>query len=230
MNKYLFLFFDLDRTLWDFDSNSKETFYELIEKYGISKQVKDADHLHNVFSRHNEKLWKEYRSGNISKSFLRNERFRLTFASFGIYNLDLAKKMAADYIRLSPAKTGLVPDAMKVLEYLYTKYKLFIITNGFDEVQFTKLKKSSIDGYFTRVITAENAGINKPNREIFAHALKLANAKRAQSLMIGDDLEVDILGAREFGMDQVYYNPTGIPHQEKISFEIARLSELLDLL
>jgi putative hydrolase of the HAD superfamily len=230
MNKYRFIFFDLDRTLWDFDANSRETIFELIGKYGLRNQIKDEDHMHAVFNRHNEKLWSDYRKGSITKSFLRTERFRLTFRSFGIYNQELAKKIAADYILLSPSKTTLVPDAIEVLDYLYPKYKLFIITNGFNEVQYTKLANSNISGYFARVITAENAGINKPNSKIFAHALRLAKADKAHSLMIGDDLETDIKGARDFGMDQVYYNPSGSVHNDKISYEITSLSELKTIL
>ena len=230
MNKYKHIYFDLDRTIWDFDKNARDTFQDIFEKYDLEKIFKTFDNFYNSYVKHNDILWNDYREKKIKKSILSYKRFSLTLEEFGVNDEELAKKIAHDYISISPTKKQLFPYAHETLEYLHTKYKLYIITNGFNEVQFTKLKNSDLDKYFLKIFTSEDAGAQKPDPTIFQHALNNVNASKKESIMIGDDLNVDILGAKTFGLDQVFFNPENIEHSEDITHEIASLKELQEIL
>lgn len=229
-NKYKHIYFDLDRTIWDFDKNAEETFHDIYNKYNLEKIFSNFDNFYNSYVKHNERLWKEYREGKIKKAILSYKRFSLTLEDFGVNDEELAKQIAHDYITISPTKKRLFPFAHETLDYLHKKYKLYIITNGFNEVQFTKLKNSELDQYFTKIFTSEDAGAQKPNPKIFENAIKSANARKLESIMIGDDLEADILGAKKYGLDQIYFNPFGKEHKEDITHEISSLKELQEIL
>jgi putative hydrolase of the HAD superfamily len=229
MKKYKNIYFDLDRTLWDFDSNAKESFQDIYKKYELQEIFNTFDNFYNTYVKHNERLWKIYRDGKIRKSVLTFKRFALTLEEFGVKDEELAKKIGQDYIEISPTKKRLFPGTYETLDYLKDKYNLYIITNGFNEVQFTKLKNSKLDTYFKKVFTSENAGAQKPNAKIFEHALKTVNAKKKESVMIGDDIDTDIIGAKKFGLDQIYFNPERKEHTEDITHEITTIKELLEI-
>ncbi len=228
--KYRHIYFDLDRTLWDFESNAEETFQEIFEKYELDRIFPDFDTFHESYKKHNQRLWKAYRDGKLKKQILRNKRFELTLEEYGNTDTVLAEKIGDDYITISPTKTRLFPGAKETLEYLNQKYNLYIITNGFNEVQFTKIQNCGIRDFFSAVFTSEDAGAQKPHKKIFQHALKNVNAKKSESIMIGDDLESDIQGALNFGMDQIFFNPQGKSHDTKPSFEIRQLPEIKSIL
>ena len=230
MKQYKHLFFDLDRTLWDFEKNSIITLRSIFDKRKLDKIFPDFNIFVSTYEAHNERLWDLYKLRKIRKDELRNERFLLTLKDFGIDDPKLAEQIGDDYVELSPMQTVLFPNTIEVLDYLSTKYKMHIITNGFVEVQYKKLKNCGLEKYFERVTTSEEAKSSKPKPEIFQVALKSVNAKKTESLMIGDDLENDILGAKKFGIDQVFFNPDSEKHSETISFEIKNLNELTTFL
>jgi len=228
---YNALFFDLDRTLWDFDRSALLAFKEIFEKYSLQKMgIISVEEFLKVYNHHNEGLWKKYREGDITKEKLRGLRFHLTLKDFGIEDYELAESIGHDYITISPLIVSLFPNAIKILEYLKPNYDIFLITNGFSEVQSTKLKVSELGNYFQVVITSEEAGYKKPDRRIFDFALDRTGAKPASSLMIGDDPEVDILGARNIGMDQVLFDPSKKYLQNGSTFYINNLIELKEFL
>ena len=225
------IFFDLDRTLWDFDKNSQDTLTQLVEGFDlISRGIDNPENFINKYKIHNERLWDLYRVDKITKEELRTKRFRLVLAEYGILDKQLAEDFGMAYVKESPLKTRLVPFTLEVIAYLHKKYKLHIITNGFQEVQQIKLEKTGLFQYFETIITSEQAGVNKPNPQIFEYALNNAGAKVEESIMIGDDLEVDIIGSKIFGMEQVYFNPKKEKHQEQLTFEIDCLSQLMEIL
>ena len=225
--KYKHLFFDLDRTLWDFDKSASETFEEIYHKYKLNERgVKSVADFHTVYTRHNNALWEEYRHGRIKKNVLRNLRFFLTLKDFGIADENLGADIGKDYVEISPMKVNLFPNAIAVLDYLAPGYFLHLITNGFSEVQETKLRVSGLGKYFQTVITSEEAGVKKPNPEIFNFALNKAGAEPGSSLMIGDDFEVDIVGAQNVGIDQVLFDPERKYQQNGSTFVIRDLGEL----
>ncbi len=228
--KYKHLFIDLDRTLYDFDKSTHETFLELFEKFGLYDRGVDFDRFFEIYSKNNRKLWEEYREGKIKKSFLNVHRFHLTLLSFGIDDRAFAGRFASDYKHISPLKKALFPNVIEVLDYLKDKYCLHIITNGFEEVQDIKIKTNGLDKYFKTVTTSEEAGSKKPSKEIFKYAMKKAGASPEESLMIGDDLEVDIEGARAVGIDGLYCNFDSMPHNGNVTFEVKNFLEIKSVL
>jgi len=166
----------------------------------------------------------------LSKEVLRDLRFRHALQAFGIENDQLAVNLSEEYLYHSPRNVHLFPNAQQILELLQTNYQLHMITNGFEEVQQIKLETSGLGKYFQRVITSEEAGVKKPDCKIFAYALEKTGAHPNESLMIGDDLEVDILGAKTCGMDQVFFNPEKVTHDQIVTFEITDLLELKEIL
>lgn len=228
--KYQHIFFDLDRTLWDFDKNSEKTLEQLYRDFGLHSPFGNFLFFKDRYEYHNKKLWVAYYQNRIEKEELSYRRFYLTLKEAGINDIDLSKEIAQDFIDLSPLQTETFPHTHSCLEYLKTKeYQLHIITNGFNEVQGRKLQNSKLDTYFTEVITSEDAGANKPNPQIFEFALNLTGAEINESIMIGDDLNTDIKGAQDMGMDHIYFNPKKTGHKEKLTYEIENLNELIDI-
>ena len=166
---------------------------------------------------------------NFSNRF-KKRTISKTLADFGIKDFALAEAIGEQYISICPKKNQLLPSAIEVLECLSKKYKLHIITNGFHKVQHVKLKYANLTKYFNAIITSEKVGVMKPDTKIFEFALETANAKSSESVYVGDDLEVDILGCQNSGMDGIYFNPKREKHTEKVTFEIACLSQLKELL
>jgi putative hydrolase of the HAD superfamily len=228
---YKHIFIDLDKTIWDFESNSKVTFREIFEKHQL--RLHGISHLHNfteAYTRINDMLWGLYRENKIKKEVLNIRRFELTLQEFGIDNLILATQIAEDYITLSPLKTILFPNSREALNYLKAGYSLHLITNGFEEVQQKKLDVCDLRKYFTTITTSEEAGVKKPETGIFELALEKAGANADESLMIGDDLEVDMAGARLIGMDTLFFNPQRHIHQDDLDHEVHSWHEVMKIL
>lgn len=231
MTKYKHIFLDLDRTLWDFEKSAAQTFEEIFDKYKLqSKGVPTVEAFTATYKKHNDILWAMYRDGEIIKEVLSVKRWFLTMEEFGILDGELAALIAEDYITLSPLKVNLFPYTHEILSYLKGKYTLHLITNGFEEVQTVKIDASDLRKYFTEIITSEMAGCKKPNPRIFEFAMNKAEAVAENSMMIGDDLRVDILGAKGVDIDQIYVNYDSEPHSEKISYEINHLKEIEEIL
>jgi len=226
--KYKHLFFDLDHTLWDFDTNAKNSLAQLYSDLNLAgKGVHDFALFYKNYLVHNEQLWAKYRKGTIRQDELRVKRMWLTLLDFKIADEDLAIELSNIFLKLLPARTTLFPDTKEVLQYLADKgYTLHMITNGFEEVQHMKLKTCGLSPFFKEVITSEGSNSLKPEKEIFELALQKASAKVEESIMIGDTLEVDIFGARNIGMDQVHVNFDNMPQYFKPTYTITRLMEL----
>jgi len=230
-NKYKHIFIDLDNTIWDFESNTRVTFREIFEKHQLRSH--GISHLHNfteVYTRINDQLWGLYRENKIKKEVLNIRRFELTLQEFGIDNLFLATQIAEDYVTLSPLKTILFPNSREALNYLKINYSLHLITNGFEEIQQKKLDICDLRKYFTTITTSEEAGVKKPETGIFELALEKAGAKADESLMIGDDLQVDMAGARLTGMDTLFFNPQRHVHQDDLNHEVHSWHEVMKIL
>lgn len=216
-------FFDLDHTLWDFERNSALTFEEILEIHNV--RVDLADFL-EVYVPINLHYWKLYRDEQITKEVLRYERLNKTFEELKItVSNSTIIQLSEDYIRVLPRYNHLFNNANEILSYLQPKYKLHIITNGFEEVQNDKLKNSGIAHYFDHIINSESVGVKKPNPLIFEHAMDKASSTPLQSVMIGDNLEADILGARNVGMHTIHFNVhDGTPNEFGIT-----INDLLEI-
>jgi putative hydrolase of the HAD superfamily len=221
------LFFDLDRTLWDFERNSEIALNELFSSLKLEDKIDNFHTFHSVYKEKNALLWKQYGLGVITKETLREERFRATLNHFNIDVPSLTSQLSDGYVELSPQQTALFPKTIETLEILKKEgYNMHIITNGFKEVQHIKLKNSALEHYFDVIVCSEDIGKNKPSPEIFHHSLKNANAKAVNSVMIGDDYEIDILGALGAGMKAVLFDPNRTHHHEEGNHWISELAEL----
>ena len=232
MKKYRHVFFDLDHTLWDFDRNSDETILELYEQGGFARSLghDGADYL-KLYRETNFRLWEEYRQGKLDKETLRIRRFRESFKAIGYYDEAGIRDFERSYLAEAPRKKALVDGALEILEALAErKMRLHIITNGFSETQSIKLKESGIAHFFDLVMTSDTLQVHKPEAAIFIESLKRSGAQRVESFMVGDSLLADVIGARQVGMDQAYYNPRAKPHEENITIELRSLSDLLPYL
>lgn len=231
MTRYRHIFFDLDNTLWDFEASSSEAFRMLYTHFGLADRgVGSIEVFSERYHRFNDALWALYREGGIAKEVLRSLRFKQTLESFDISEPGLDEDLSEYYLHYAPRIVRLEPGAVDLLDYLKKKYKLHLITNGFSEVQYVKLNEGGLSQYFDRIITSEEAGVKKPDCAIFRLALSRAGASAYESLMVGDDPEVDIEGARSCGMNQVFYNPKGIKTTIAATYEISKLDELKKIL
>lgn len=200
------IFFDLDRTLWDFEKNSKEALRELHVEFGLDQKIA-FDAFFARYKRINGALWGKYRRNKITKEKLRTQRFEDALLSFDIDPAPIAHDLGLAYIRNSPQKKMLIPGTVELLDDLSQKYQLHIITNGFEEVQHIKLKNCGIDHYFDIVVCSEQVGVQKPHPKVYEYALEQSGAHPEISLMIGDDYEADVKGAHEAGLHTIWFNP-----------------------
>jgi putative hydrolase of the HAD superfamily len=229
--KYQNLFIDLDDTLWDIHQNGKECLEEVYHDYGYDKFYPTFADYYNVYFPNNLQLWDLYTKGKIQKEELAVERFLIPVRPFGIDNAEYARKLSADFLDRTTRKTRLVDGTMELLEYLKPKYKMYILSNGFREVQFKKIENSGLRPYFDKIILSEDAGINKPHADMFTYALKNTNSRRDQTIMIGDSWDNDIVGARNSRIAQIWFNPNGGEAADfEPTFEVSRLVEIRGIL
>lgn len=231
MRNYKHIFFDLDRTLWDFDAAAEVAFERIYDKYDLkSLGIPSAHEFHEVYHPLNERLWELYREDKITKDFLNRTRFVLPLEHYNIHDTSLADHLSEDYVYFSPRIVRLVPGTMELLDYLKPKYHLHLITNGFQEVQDTKLSGSGLKPYFETLTVSEEVGVKKPNPEIFYYALRKAGTTANESLMIGDEMAVDIDGARAADIDQIFFNQSGKKVEGDRTFEVKTLLEIKGIL
>lgn len=204
LNNIEHVFFDLDHTLWDFDKNSALAFKAIFDLHKLEIVVDEfLEHYVPV----NLKYWERYRKNEVTKEALRYGRLKDSFDSMNFTTTDeIIHLLAEDYIRYLPANNHLLEGTLQVLDYLKPKYKLHIITNGFQEVQHTKMTNSGILEYFETITTSEEAGVKKPDALIFEKALQKSNAVAEKSVMIGDNLEADVLGAMNCGLHSIFFD------------------------
>ena len=229
--KYKHIFFDLDHTLWDFDRNSSECIAELFDTFRLA----DAGCLSaDEFSRHfidiNKKLWSDYDKNLIEHGYIREHRFPMVLKALGIDSSLITADLNAEYLKLLPGKSHLLESARDILDHLHGRYTLHIITNGFSEIQGLKMDSAGISHYFTHIVTSENANAKKPDPLVFQYAMGLSGTTAAESLMIGDNYEADIMGAKSVALDTVFYNPLGVEVADKPTYDIRHWNELMAVL
>lgn len=245
MKKYQHLFFDLDGTLWDLQENTHVAMSILFEKYQKELSPVDFGKFYKRYHFHNDYVWALYRQGKIEKELLRTVRFERAFADSGLdVDKEFVDAFSEDFLEICPHQPKTIEGAHELLEYCKEHYTLHIITNGFIEVQGHKMEAANLNPYFTHIINSEHCGVRKPNAGIFEYALNIANANKENSLMIGDDWEADIVGARDFGIDQAFLTTTedmmnkiheeaghsNIRHNYKPTYVVSRLTELMNFL
>lgn len=217
------VFFDLDHTLWDFDKNSKITFEKIFAQNHPEVSI-------DSFIKHyipiNQACWKLYQYDKITHQQLRYDRLKLSFDAIGYEISDESiDRIAQEYIDLLTENNHLFDGTFEILDYLNEKYKLHVITNGFAHVQVKKLNNANLSPYFSTVTNSEMAGVKKPNPIIYEFALNLAKAKKESSIMIGDSIDADVLGALDAGLDAIYFNE----NKQAVDSNIKQINHLLEL-
>lgn len=232
MTAYKHLFFDLDRTLWDFDRNSLECVNELFVNYKLETELGiDFTVFYRTFKEINAISWRDFRKGEQSKEDLRLNRFVQTFFKYGSGDWKKARKLSREYIEICPKKVHLIEGAEDLLESIKGKVEIHIITNGFSDTQRVKIKSSGLDKYINQLIISDETSFAKPDTGIFNLALKKSGASKSDSLMIGDDYRKDIVGAKNAGINQAHFNPEHTTFKgEKPTYTLAELSELKSIL
>lgn len=207
--------------MWDFEKNSALAFEAILEKHNINVNVEEFVSLYVPI---NTKYWKLYQDDEVTQEELRYGRLKDAFnaVNYAISD-DLIQLLSEEYIHFLPQYNHLFEGTIELLNYLKPKYKLHIITNGFNEIQYNKLKNSNIAHYFETVTNSENAGFKKPSPHIFHYALDLARSKKETSIMIGDNFEADIQGALNVGIDAIMFNE----HNIEITENIKQVNNLL---
>lgn len=226
MPRYRCIFFDLDNTLLDFRANTKLAFQEIFARLELNDGSVDLEKFLAIFERHNDYFWSEYRHGRIKKDALRTERFVKVFRELGIDRPDLLQQFSELYLTIRPRKVILFDQARETLAYLRNRYAMYLLTNGFGDVQMEKLEASGLQPFFSKLFIAELVGFQKPDRRFFEYAVKSIHAHKKECLMIGDDPDADIAGARNAGIDQVFFNPYRKTIPFKPTHEIKAISEL----
>lgn len=251
MKKYRHLFFDLDNTLWDFDANSKEALKEAFNAVGLMERIANFDDYFEIYEVVNAGYWKLYREGKTNKTTLKTQRFEESLAKYGLPCPGMGEVLHEAYMHEMPKQTKLIDGATELLDKLANRYELYIITNGFKEVQYEKLRRTGLAKYFKKVFISEEVGSQKPGRAIFEYAIKSVNAKKNESIMIGDSWDSDIMGALGFGISYIWFSDSNkyksiepplcgkgggvaeiikieeIPHKNIVSWKKTRLQDFL---
>ncbi len=231
MHKYSNIFLDLDDTLYDFSAASREAFMETYNLLAYDNYFDSFEQFMAFYEPRNKELWQLYGKGEITKKELNRIRYSYPLECVGIYDAELAEHFCHEALGRIPTKKKIIPGAIELLEYLHSKYRLFILSNGFKELQAHKMRTIGIDGYFSRLILSEDIGVNKPRPELFLYALECADANPANSIMIGDMFDTDIAGAAGVGMDQIFFNRKRIDNLPfKPTYEVSELAGIKEVL
>ena len=214
---YTHILIDLDDTLWDFKKNSKIAMQEIFNDYELIKYYDSFESFYDIYMLKNHQLWDQYSKGEITKDFLSLERFLYPLRIAGCENIELAKTLGNDFLYRTTQQTNLVEGAIELLDYLKSKkYTLSIISNGFIEVQYTKLRRSGLLPYFPNIFLSEEVGYQKPDIRFFQTVLEKLSLKPTECIVIGDNFQTDIQGAKNANIDAIFY--------QKEPFELTNIS------
>jgi len=238
--KYKDIFLDFDDTLYDTRGNAIISLSELFYQFELGQYFKDPQVFYDAYWNANVMLWSEYAQGDISREFLIIERFRRPLAE-GICadgshfdpSPEFCLQISDAFLDLCATKPGTIEGAKELVEYLKNKgYRLHICSNGFHEVQYRKLKSCGLLDYFDSINLSEDAGSNKPSAKFFDYACKQSGADKKCTVMIGDNYITDILGAKNYGLDTIFYNghPENFISPGEATHEITHLLDIKNIL
>lgn len=217
------ILFDIDDTLMDFQKCS----YHALKKALRYKGYQMDEYFFKVFTFVNNILWKEYAHGKMEREVLLNKRWKFLFEQF---HLDIAYQgfdtlfqncLKSEYI--------LMDDAIEILEYLYSKYELYVVSNGVLEGQMYRLKHSGIDKYFKGFFISEKIGYPKPQIEFFDYCFQNIDCDKEDIMIIGDSIEADINGGRNAGIHTCFINMRNEKNVD-CDYEVYSLKEIKKIL
>lgn len=227
MKHRLFLF-DLDDTLLDFKASEQLSFDDTMRELGL-RAIPNG--LFTQYQAINMELWKSFENGAVSKDFLKVERFRRTFAANG---LELDPEAASHLYHESLSNTVVLVDgAQQVCESLAAIGEVGIITNGVESIQHRRITASGLRAHVSFISTSEACGHAKPDSRFFDYTVNMARSfSPEETIIIGDRLDADILGANRFGIESCWFNPGQLTNDTQAlpTCEVARLHDLIPAL
>ena len=234
--KYKDLFIDFDDTLYDTHGNAVIALSETFDYFHLDRYFEDPQVFYDAYWTANIDLWTQYAKGEITRDYLIVERFRRPLSvGKGIeVTKELCLEISDKFLDFCASKPGVIDGAHELMDYLKRKgYRMHMCSNGFHEVQYKKLDACSLHDYFNTIILSEVAGVNKPSKDYFDYALKVSGANRETTLMIGDNLQSDILGALNAGLDAMLFNRWQVPSEElpqDLTFVVDNLCDIMEIL
>ena len=231
--KYKDLFIDFDDTLYDTYGNAVIALRETFDAFHLERWFPDPQVFYDAYWAANIDLWTRYSRGEITRDFLIVERFRrpLSTGNGLAVTDDLCLEMSDVFLDYCSSKPGVVEGAHSLMDYLRQRgYRMHMTSNGFHEVQYKKLAACGLRDYFDTIILSEDAGVNKPSPQYFDYALKVSGASRETTLMIGDNLNTDIVGAHNAGLDTILFNRWGVEPTDVPTHTVTRLLDIKDIL
>ena len=230
--KYTDILIDLDDTLIDTAANTKVTVEEIYKDYHFDDYFESFASFFSFYHVNVSKLWDNYNKGQITKEEIQIERFGVSLRHIEDFTKDKIKAINEDYIERIMLKDTLIDGAIELLDYLKPKYKLHILSNGFTEMQYKKMDSAGISSdYFDNIILSDIVGVNKPDPKIFEFALAKIGASPDKVIMIGDNIQTDILGAKNSGIDQIWFNLENKTSGElQPTYIVKNLSEIKNVL
>ena len=234
--RYKDLFIDFDDTLYDTYGNAVIALQETYEAFHLDRYFEDPQVFYDAYWTANIDLWTQYAKGEITRDYLIVERFRRPLSvGKGIeITKELCLEISDKFLDFCASKPGVIHGAHELMDYLKRKgYRMHMCSNGFHEVQYKKLDACGLRDYFDTIILSEDAGVNKPSKAYFDYALKVSGANRETTLMIGDNLQSDILGALNAGLDAMLFNRWQVPSEEfpqNLTFVVDNLCDIMEIL
>lgn len=230
--RYTDILIDLDDTLIDTATNTKDTVREIYNDYHLNKYFDMFDSFFSFYHTNVSKLWDMYNKGQISKDEIQKNRFHSSLGHLKDFDNERIQTINSDYIGRIMKKETLIEGALELLEYLKPRYKIHILSNGFTEMQYTKMESAGLScNYFTNIILSDKVGVNKPHPDIFKYAIEKTGVTPNNIIMIGDNIQTDIKGAYDSNIDQIWFNPEDKPFDEfKPTYIINKLSEIKNIL
>ena len=212
---YKVLFIDLDDTIWDFRRNSLVSLQQLYDEFALGRIFPDYERFKSLYMVANKELWEAYHHNRVTKDFLIVERFSRPLRQVGsalAEDHSFIMSLNDRYLDVLAQQKNLVPGAVELLEYLTKRgYPLYILSNGFAEVQSRKLESGGIARYFKRLILSDEIGVTKPDRRLFDYALQIVGSEASETLIVGDNYDADILGAMNAGWSAIHFNRDNLP-------------------
>ena len=234
MKRYQDLFIDFDDTLYDTHGNAVIALRELYDALHLERSFSHPQVFYDAYWDANIDLWARYARGEITRDFLIVERFRRPLScGEGLAPTREECLKASDlFLDLCSSKPGLVEGARQLMDYLRQQgYGLHMCSNGFHEVQYKKLHACGLEHHFDTIILSEDAGANKPSAQFFDYAIRQTGAQKSATLMIGDNIDTDIMGAKRYGLDAAYFNRfPDYPPTVQVDYEVTQLTQLMDVL
>lgn len=211
--KYNLFLFDLDDTLLDFQASEKLCFTQTFLHFGVRNLLEE---IHAKYKIENNLLWKQLERGEVDKDFLKIERFKRTLDFF---KLEIDPALVSDfYLEQLPLNVVLIDGAVEILKFARQFGEIGIITNGIEVTQRERIKNSDLKNYIDFLAVSEACGFAKPDIRFFEYAVKKAKVfEREKTIIVGDRLEADILGGRNFSIDTCWFNPEKI--QSNLNFK-----------